>query len=876
MPVELPIFGIRSLTGTGSRPALISITDREYDTTITSEPSAKLLYLDDDDGELITVGSAWELSQRLQEPTPRYTRTDPRKIKSPLDGRIVHVFDINHTPGSLAVWRDHEAYTSKELSPLYPPRKSAKSPFDDPVDELLGKNVTNVPAHEEALAAITHAADQEPTETLPEPASEEVQLEATRQESRPENVTNEQSRDILNGIEAHLNGLANVLQVAAATLQKAASKTQDNDTSIVEDVLIGVKGILTEVGSFGLEAYKAFEAESNNASHSDSAISSTSSIAGTEGVQNREVPGAVMPEPDHLAVDKEQKSFLESLSKSLSQATQFEDARSLPRVKFAATVEDAQQEPDGAVESPISSPSVVVETSFTDKRKTVHISEDDLQLFPRVSNPSILDDGNEDADFTARYPPLMSVRRAHTVNSSLGREARRGLRELERHGQISKNGFTYRPKSLEKQEYSESAPKPLPGAWPEANGDPTSALPGSRESSGAFFNRMTGRGSDGDFPRLDKSDRGLHRANTTAASNPASRLNGPFDPGFTYHLANSSTADTYHKAPFRPRRPFGSASRARLSQPPWARAPHDDSPPAGFGAWKDYIKDESRTNLRSKRSMPAMHFDGIPSFDVEKNPTTSTSTNKPDGFSKYEFHRGVKHYRSVPSFQISPQVSTSITHNNSTAGPSRIPDLLTGTAPSDATSNSCFFPPPIAPFTTNSTLFSEARPYMRPAPASPTRPDVSPTSLDRPQPGVSILYPNARGYVPYRSSNSSQTSLFNAPPPQSSTNVSSNQAQPPQPPRPRSHLPTNSHTSSARPIHIPAWTISNTQPTLTGQAQPQPKDKIDECVDQLKSLGFGTNDKELANRLHVYALVADGDVTEAVELIEEDRTCSER
>lgn len=410
----------------------------------------------------------------------------------------------------------------------------------------------------------------------------------------------------------------------------------------------------------------------------------------------------------------------------------------------------------------------------------------------------------------------------------------------------------------------------------EIKGDSTSALPVSRESSGAFFNRMTGRDPDGDFSRLDKSDRSLHRANTTAASNPASRLNGPFDPGFTYHLANSSTADTHHKAPFRPRRPFGSAHRARLSQPPWARTPHDNPPPAGFGAWMDYIKDESRTDLRSKRSMPAMHFDPPPSFDVENNHTTSTiPTNKPDGFSKYESHRGVKHYRSVPSLQISTQGSVSAANSNSTAGPSRIPDLLTGTAPPDATTSSLYFPPSTVPFTSNSTVSQEARPLMRPAP-SPPRPAVSPVSLDQPKSSVSILLPNTGGYVPYSSSNnSSQASLFNAPSSQSNTNAYIH-TQPSQPPPPRSHVSTNSGPSSARPVHISAWTISNPRPRPTQPAQTQPKDKIDECVDQLKMLGFGMNDKELASRLHVYALVADGDVTEAVELIEEDRTCSKR
>ena len=102
----LPTFGIRGLAGPAKPPGLVSITKSQYDSTIRSTPDAKLLYLDDDDGELITVGSSFELSQRLDEPVVRHI---------PVDGKYVHIFDITHYSDSVAEWRDHEAYSSKTL-----------------------------------------------------------------------------------------------------------------------------------------------------------------------------------------------------------------------------------------------------------------------------------------------------------------------------------------------------------------------------------------------------------------------------------------------------------------------------------------------------------------------------------------------------------------------------------------------------------------------------------------------------------------------------------------------------------------------------------------------------------------------------------------
>src|SRR5271169_1144360 len=104
-------FRIRHLYG--PEHGVVQITAPQYDSTIVSQPEAVLTYLDEDDGEVVTVGSSFELGQRLDEPAlPDYPRpaASPYNLDTPL-----HIFDIKHTAASLATWREHAAYSSKTL-----------------------------------------------------------------------------------------------------------------------------------------------------------------------------------------------------------------------------------------------------------------------------------------------------------------------------------------------------------------------------------------------------------------------------------------------------------------------------------------------------------------------------------------------------------------------------------------------------------------------------------------------------------------------------------------------------------------------------------------------------------------------------------------
>ncbi|KAL3438372.1 hypothetical protein BDV09DRAFT_192264 [Aspergillus tetrazonus] len=79
---------------------LVQITRADYDEIAYLHPQARLSYLDDDDGDIITVGSSLELAQRLEEPASHNTDTGfPSTI---------HLFDIRRTKSVIDIWRRYE------------------------------------------------------------------------------------------------------------------------------------------------------------------------------------------------------------------------------------------------------------------------------------------------------------------------------------------------------------------------------------------------------------------------------------------------------------------------------------------------------------------------------------------------------------------------------------------------------------------------------------------------------------------------------------------------------------------------------------------------------------------------------------------------
>ncbi|KAL4871003.1 hypothetical protein BDV12DRAFT_165095 [Aspergillus spectabilis] len=86
--------------GPQRRHGLVQLDAADYDEIAYIHPQARLTYLDDDDGETITVGSSFELAQRLDEPPPLITNSGfPETI---------HLFDIRRRTSVTELWKRFE------------------------------------------------------------------------------------------------------------------------------------------------------------------------------------------------------------------------------------------------------------------------------------------------------------------------------------------------------------------------------------------------------------------------------------------------------------------------------------------------------------------------------------------------------------------------------------------------------------------------------------------------------------------------------------------------------------------------------------------------------------------------------------------------
>ncbi|RAO65309.1 uncharacterized protein BHQ10_001321 [Talaromyces amestolkiae] len=87
------------------RPScLIQLSAGEYDKIISDHPNGTLTYIDDDDGDLITVGSSFELEQRLDE-SSQYKTMISRDQPEPSP---IHLFDIRRRRSIIKLWKDIE------------------------------------------------------------------------------------------------------------------------------------------------------------------------------------------------------------------------------------------------------------------------------------------------------------------------------------------------------------------------------------------------------------------------------------------------------------------------------------------------------------------------------------------------------------------------------------------------------------------------------------------------------------------------------------------------------------------------------------------------------------------------------------------------
>ncbi|KAJ5163725.1 uncharacterized protein N7500_005555 [Penicillium coprophilum] len=93
---------------------VVQISATDYDDLASNHPRARLTYIDDDDDdETITVGSALELSQRLEEPLDLNAQIESVQL-SPNDISPMHIFDIRRSNSVTELWKRFEGNASKQ------------------------------------------------------------------------------------------------------------------------------------------------------------------------------------------------------------------------------------------------------------------------------------------------------------------------------------------------------------------------------------------------------------------------------------------------------------------------------------------------------------------------------------------------------------------------------------------------------------------------------------------------------------------------------------------------------------------------------------------------------------------------------------------
>ncbi|RMD41300.1 hypothetical protein DV735_g3832, partial [Chaetothyriales sp. CBS 134920] len=623
MPFEtkdslLPPFGIRELYD--SRTGILHLSHSQYESTVRSCPDAALTYVDDDDGEVITVGSGLELEQRLGEPIRIANRRQSNRIqgstsrRGSVDDSMMHLFDIQHSDNVLAIWRDHEAFSSRSwhhdrTSPVESDHGAAAAPIPQP--DTVSADPT----------AALHTTQPKAVGPLPQVHGEAQSTDSIMNTHVPPAVTashNTPAKEFQQDLDAIFSaacsgllalGLADILDNTAKALYSLAQKQRDAEATPVEALLGGFKDVVSEIGQ---RANEIILHDLNKKALSSPNTQPTPLTNDSEDSVCQPAEGAL---EDSKISTKAQKRA-EKQARRLDRIAQREARRALKKGrkgkktteperktednceidgdKDTTQASDPQNQPSSDEQNQPSSdeqnqPALALKSS---KRVSFNGLQDEIRsslagsylagaelplpkqtlasrgdlltsapldlppapnwpVLPAVISPSpgipasIMDIESSNADFTARYPPLTSLRRTQTVNelvkkthdeessnvvstkAALSRyptirqlETQRRVVGLPGRDQIAAmradvsrqfnqlkaelRSDAQRVRSAKDPHMSDTPlhglysaravpieTKPLPGSWPEMRSDQEGAGP-TVESSGAFFNRMAG------------------------------------------------------------------------------------------------------------------------------------------------------------------------------------------------------------------------------------------------------------------------------------------------------------------------------------------------------------------------------------------------
>jgi hypothetical protein len=787
--------------------------------------------------------------------------------------------------------------------PTEPSSESANFTELDMYEEMYDKEVqTTLPITTEADAT--------------EQASSSLSLSSDRDATdKVEKIVSDAVGGIATNLDSHIDTLADFLHNTSKVLRVIAEKTRESDTSAVESILSGFNTIFGEVGKLALAVLDTAEATpaTDPVELDLQQIHETSCDKGKE----KEV-ASPEPKQNELSASVEVVSDTVNLPSPMLNSSPRPIVRveTLPAqpVKISPLHHRATELTARLPASQLDKLYHVPSTSFPDNRpqevpaekdqmfstlerggfnsdsnrtwkymplpsddqmsktkKKVDFAVPSATLRPRETAKSssetfprsILDLETSDPDFSARFPPLMTVRRSKTLDSLRQRskspenktrsrqdalkrfpslvqlERRKVVDDYLREANEDNARNTMQPEEppvshvhrawfddigvkgadsvntefkRQSDEIEEviaavgrdiveasNEVRRLPGAWPEVQVDSKTTLPTSSESSGAFFNRMTAHAT---FPE---------RRQPTPFEEPLA-TKWPTS-GYQYgrarphsnNLERAKSMASFHPSatlttPFDPLMSSTMATHSvGTGEFPRARP---SLPPTEADMHAEF---EALLNGKDDLASKLSSNSAQDLYNLPKQRKEQSTTSKVDGVHRSATER-MPHRRPY-------------SHRYSGAG--RLPwenfedhsyDLRTGS-------------------------FVQRQERARRA-------------ADRPIPQPSATYDAAPKY--WRTSESSSRRPVPAP---------------------------AARQNPAHPIKLPSdlhKRVSDYRAGLRHRASMpaigvDKRSQIKECIRQLRDMGFGNEDVNEANRLSVYAEATGGDIFEAVEMIEEDR-----
>ncbi|KAF4252246.1 hypothetical protein CNMCM8714_007863 [Aspergillus fumigatus] len=299
------------------RSGVVQLSASDYDEVALSHPRARLTYVDDDDGDIITVGSSLELSQRLDEPIYNMpTQSNPTQDSTIPE--TMHIFDIRRSNFVTELWKrfefnpaGRETEDAKKAVESTSDNSTPPSPDGRVSNAGLASNEGSEPllaAFETEMAKILSASEPRNTDNAEEiPSSTEVpneppssgrrtnpalalaqamhhlingaemigsevrsrlpelehQLEHHLQNAQrvlPENVGST-VQAALASLDAQMRNLTNALNNASSARDRRTSNMFRGDVRTPADAVDSLYNMASELGQMGHTLYSAFETE---------------------------------------------------------------------------------------------------------------------------------------------------------------------------------------------------------------------------------------------------------------------------------------------------------------------------------------------------------------------------------------------------------------------------------------------------------------------------------------------------------------------------------------------------------------------------------------------------------------------------------------